>query len=144
MATGIETRKRNGRTVYRAVVYDKTTGRKRSKTFETITAAKQWRTDATVALRAGTMTTDRGPTLTDAVEVWLDALRAGHVRNRSGDPYKPSAIRGYEQTLRRRVLPVLGTYRLREIRPQDVQAFIDSLVKANVAPATIDSALTPL
>ena len=42
------------------------------------------------------------------------------------------------------MLPVLGSYRLREIRPQDVQAFIDGLVKADLAPATIDSALTPL
>lgn len=144
MAIGIETRKRNGRTAYCAVVYDKTTGRKRSKTFDTITAAKQWRTDAAGALRTGTLTTDRGPTLNEAVEVWLDALRAGHVRNRSGDPYKPSAIRGYEHTLRKRVLPELGSYRLREIRPQDVQAFIDRLVQAKVAPATIDAALTPL
>ena len=141
---GIETRHRNGRTVFCAIAYDKTTGRKRSKTFETITAAKQWRADAITALRAGTMTTDRGPTLNDAVDVWLDALRAGHVRNRSGDPYKPSAIRGYEHCLRKRVLPVLGAYRLREIRPQDVQAFVDGLVKASIAPATIDAALTPL
>ena len=144
MATGIEIRKRSGGTTYRAVVFDKTTGRKRSKTFSTITAAKQWRTDAAAALRAGTMRPDRGPTLSVAVDSWLEGLRAGHIRNRSGDPYKPSAIRGYEHTLRTRVLPVLGSYRLREIRPQDVQAFIDGLVKADLAPATIDSALTPL
>ena len=42
------------------------------------------------------------------------------------------------------MLPVLGDRRLNEIRPQDVQALIDTLVKANVAPATIDAALTPL
>ena len=144
MATGIETRNRNGRTVYCAVAYDKTTGRKTSRTFDTVTAAKQWRTHAIASLRAGTMSTDRGPTLNDAVDAWLDALRSGHVRNRSGDPYKPSAIRGYENTLRKRVLPVLGSYRLREVRPRDVQAFVDGLVKANAAPATIDAAITPL
>ena len=116
MATGIETRKRNGRTAYCAVAYDKTTGRKTSRTFDTITAAKQWRTDTVAALRAGTITTDRGSTLNTAADAWLDGLRAGHIRNRSGDRYKPSAIRGYEHTLRKRVLPVLGSYRLREIR----------------------------
>ena len=42
------------------------------------------------------------------------------------------------------MLPVLGDYRLSEIRPQDDQALIDTLVRANVAPATIDAALTPL
>jgi len=51
---GIEVRERAGGTTYRAVVFDKRTGRKRSKTFATITAAKLWRTDAGAALRAGT------------------------------------------------------------------------------------------
>jgi hypothetical protein len=32
---------------------------------------------------------------------WLGAAGGGRVRNRSGDPYKPSALRGYEQALRR-------------------------------------------
>jgi hypothetical protein len=112
----------------------------RSKTFTTITAARQWRTDAMAALRAGTMTTSRGPTLNDAVDRWLDALRAGHVRNRSGDPYKPSAIRGYEHCLRKRVLPTLGHMRLEEIRPRDVQHLVDKLIEAGCSPASIDSA----
>src|SRR3954469_7522015 len=116
--TGNETRTSRGHTVYCAVVFDKHTGRKRSKTFTTVTAARQWRDDAKVALRAGTMTVSRGPTLNDAVDTWLDALRAGHISNRSGDPYKPSAIRGYEHCLRKRVLPHVGHMRLGEIRPQ--------------------------
>lgn len=48
-----------------------------------ITAAKQWRADAIAALRAGTMTTGRGPTLADAVDAWLTAMRARHVRTSS-------------------------------------------------------------
>lgn len=142
--TGIETRTSRGSTVYCAVVFDKRTGRKRSKTFPTVTGARQWRNDAMASLRAGSMNTSRGPTLNDAVTAWLDALRAGHIRNRSGDPYKPSAIRGYEQNLRRRVLPQLGQYRVAEIRPQDVQQLVDRLVEDKIAPATIDAALTPL
>lgn len=86
----------------------------------------------------------RGPTLNEAVDKWLDALHEGHVRNRSGDPYKPSAIRGYEHCLRHRVLPQLGHMRLEEIRPQDVQRLVDKLVEDKCAAATIDSALTPL
>jgi integrase len=84
------------------------------------------------------------PTLNDAVDQWLDALRAGQVPNRSGDPYKPSAVRGYEHSLRRRVLPRLGHMRLEDIRPKDVQALVDRLVQEKCAAATIDSALTPL
>ena len=34
-----------------------------------------------------------------------EAAQAGLVRNRSGDPYKPSALRGYEQSLRTRAPP---------------------------------------
>jgi integrase len=141
---GIEVRQRRGRTVYRAVVYDKSAGRRLSKTFDTITAAKLWRSDAISAIGAGLLSANRAPTLNEAADAWLKGLRAGHIPNRSGDPYKPSAIRGYEHTLRRRVLPVLGAYRLDKIRPRDVQRFVDGLVKADTPPATIDAALTPL
>ena len=138
---GVEQRT-SRRTVYRAVVFDKRTGHKCSKTFDTITAARQWRDDARVALRAGTITTSPAHAQRRGHR-WLDALRAGHVRNRFGDPYKPSAIRGYDHTLQRWVLPRLGHLRLGEIRPQDVQKLVDDLVRTTLAPATVDSALTP-
>ena len=64
-------------------------GKRITRTFPTITAARQWREDAHAALRAGTLTADRGPTLQEAADDWLAAARAGIVRNRSGDPYKP-------------------------------------------------------
>jgi integrase len=155
MAAGIETR--HGRTcraltggrcncapTYRAQVYDAQAGKPIREAFPTLAAARQWRQDAQVALRAGRITADRGPTLDQAAEEWLDQLRAGHIRNRSGDLYKPSAIRGYEHVLRTRVLPQLGRHRLQTLTTRDVQGFVDRLVKADVAPATIDSTLTPL
>ena len=142
--TGIERRQCRGATVFCAVVYDKTTGRKTSKTFDTITAARQWRTDAMSALRAGTMTADRGPTLREAASQWLQDARDGHVRDRSGDPYKPSAIRGYEKNLRLRVLPALGDRRLGDIQPRDVQHVLDKLQRDGVSASTIDTTLTPL
>jgi hypothetical protein len=53
MATGIDERKRgDGKTAYQAHVFDKRTGKRIRKTFDTKTAAKQWRTDAMAALRA--------------------------------------------------------------------------------------------
>jgi len=70
---------------------------------------------------------------------------AGYVTNRSGDPFKPSAIRAYEKDLRLRVLPVLGHLRLREVRPRDVNdsppliaslAFDGDPVAASADPAT--------
>jgi integrase len=129
---------------YQAKVYDARAGRRISKTFATRTAVKHWRTDAIVAIRRGDLSADRGPTLEGAAEQWLAAVRAGHITNRSGDPYKPSAIRSYEQNLRLRVVPELGHLRVRDITTRDVQRLVDGLVRDGVAPATIDTALTPL
>lgn len=142
--TGIEARQRRGRTVYRAVVYDKAAGRKITKTFDTITAAKQWRADAMAAVASGRLSAERGPTLTEAVEQWLAGARAGHIRNRSGDPYKPSAIRAYEQNARLRLLPDLGAVRLADIRHRDLQALVDRLVTEGLSPATVMTTLLPL
>jgi integrase len=143
-ATGIEVRERRGRTVYCAVVYDKQTGKKQSKTFDNVTAARLWRTDTTAALHAGTITTDRGPLLRDAAQQWLEDARNGHVRNRSGDVYKPAAIRGYERNLRLRVLPKLGHKRLADIQPHDVQDMLDQLQRDGASPSTIDGTINPL
>lgn len=129
---------------YQAHVFDKRTGKRIRKTFSTRTAAKNWRTDALAALKAGTLTSERGPTVREAAEQWLEDMRSGHARNRSGDPYKPSAIRGYEQNLRKRVLPALGTFRLSEVRPRDLQALVDQLDRQGASPSTIDTTITPL
>ena len=128
---------------FQAKVYDARAGRRLSETFSTKTAAKQWRTDAIVALRRGQLSADRGPTLA-AAEQWLADMRAGHITNRSGDPFKPSAIRAYADNFRLRVLPELGHLRLREVTTRDVQRLIDKLVRDDLAPGTIDATLTPL
>lgn len=71
-------------------------------------------------------------------------MRDGSVRSRKGERYKPSAIRGYERTLRLRVLPVLGAMRLSEIERRHVQALADDLVAEGLAPATVLNYLDPL
>jgi integrase len=129
---------------YQAQVYDRRTKKVVKRTFATRTEAKRWRSDAQAALRRGELSADRGPMLKDALAAWIASLEAGHERNRSGDPYKPSAIRGYRHTLERRVIPVLGDRRVREVKPEHVHRWIEGLVRADLAPATIDSALTPL
>ena len=129
---------------YQAHVWDARAGKRLRKTFPTPAAAKAWREDSNAALRKGDLSADRGPKLEDAIEAWLDDLRAGHITNRSGDPYKPGAIRGYEQNLRLRVTPVIGQKRLGDVTTREVQALVDGLVKKGLEPATIDSALTPL
>jgi integrase len=155
MSTGIEARHARAcrshdggrcscRPSYQAQVWDAKAGRRMSKTFPTRSAAKRWRQDAIVALRSGELSADRGPMFGDAADAWLDGLRAGHIANRSGDQYKPAAIRDYERNLRLRAEPVLGHLRLAEVTTQDVQRLVDGLVAKGLAPATVDAAVTPL
>ena len=68
----------------------------------------------------------------------------GIIRNRSGETYKPSAIRGYERNLRKRVLPVLGHERLREVTLPQLKRFVDRLAAEGHAASTITTTITPL
>jgi integrase len=129
---------------FKVQVWDARAGKRITRTFQTITAARRWRQDAYAAMRAGTLTADRGPTLKEAADNWLEAAEAGIVRNRSGEPYKPSAIRGYRENLDKRVLPEFGHERLREITLPRLQRFVDRLAADGLAPATITATITPL
>ncbi len=57
----------------------------------------------------------------------LEAMKSGHIRNRSGDQYKPSVIRSYRGSLRRYVLPRLGHVRLSDLTRNQVQDLADWL-----------------
>src|SRR4051812_42728677 len=113
---------------YRAEAHGAVDGRRVRETFRTLAEAKAWRAEAQVALRKGTLSAAASPTLRVAAAAWLAGAENGSVRNRSGDIYKPSSIRGYEQALRLRVLPAFGAARLAEIRRADLQALIDRLL----------------
>ncbi len=129
---------------YQAQIWSSRDGGRITKTFPTLAAAKSWRHDAAVALRRGTLRAAASPTLRAAAEEWLESAQAGLVRNRSGDTYKPSALRGYEQALRTRVLPVLGGQRLNEVRRSDVQRLVNRMMAEGLGPSTIRNALMPL
>ena len=152
MATGI--RKRHGRGCsstderckcpWEAFVYSKRDGRKIRKTFPTFAAARGWRNDASSSVRKGALRAPTSVTLEQAWTVWEEGARAGLIRTRSGDEYKPGAIRGYEQALRLRVLPDLGHRKLAEITRVDLQDLVDALVAADWSPSTVVVAITPL
>ncbi len=140
MATpGIETRhsrscrsSRGGRCdcepSYRVRVTDPRTGKRLNKPgFKSIAEAQSWRKDALLALRRGRTVRTRSATLKEAAEAWLDGARQGVIGTRSGDPYKPSAIRSYEASLRLRVLPELGEEPLEDVRRADLQDLIEQL-----------------
>ncbi len=82
--------------------------------------------------------------LAQAAASWLEDARSGVVRTRSGEPYKPSAVRSYEAALRRVLLPQLGHLRLSAITRSRIQELVDGLVREGKAPATVANAVLPL
>jgi integrase len=129
---------------YRAWVYDRRSGDKVFRTFRNLSEAKGWRADATSALNKGTMSAPIKTTVREAGEALIEGMRSGAVRNRKGEVYKPSVIRGYEAALRDRIYPELGAVRLSEIQRRDVQHLADEMLAEKRDASTIRNALMPL
>jgi hypothetical protein len=91
------------------------------KTFPTVAGALAWRQETQVALRRGTLRAPTTTTLAEAAEAWLSGAEAGIIRTRSGDRYKPSALRSYRHALQSKLLPELGRLRLSAIRRNELQ-----------------------
>ena len=129
---------------YQAQAYSRRDGKTLRKTFPTLAAAKAWRADAQSAIRRGTL---RGPstiTIAEACDAWEKGVREGSIRNRSGDPYKPSVIRGYSQSIRLYVKPKLGARKLSSLTRVDVQDFADRMLASGLDPSTVKNTLKPL
>jgi integrase len=129
---------------YQAQAWSQRDQRRLTRTFPSLAAAKGWRYDAITGLRHGTMHAAGSVTLRQAAQEWLAAAEGGLVRNRSGDAYKPSALRGYEQALRTRILPALGGAKLGDIRRSDVQRVVNRMMADGLEPSTVRNALMPL
>jgi integrase len=118
--------------------------RKIRKTLPTHSAARAWRTQAQRDVRVGALRAANDQTLRQASQTWLERAREGAIRNRSGDPFKPSVLRGYEQGLRLHVLPDLGAHKLARITTADLQAQVERWQAAGMNPSTIRNAMLPL
>ncbi len=129
---------------YEAWVFLKREGKKVYKTFPTQSAAKSWRADALGAANRGKLRTPSPVTVKEAADEWLAGARDGAIPTRSGDRYKPSALRGYERSLRLRILPTLGDFKLSELRRADVQDFADAMTAEGLTASTVQNTLDPL
>jgi integrase len=129
---------------FRAFVWSARDERRIQKTFATEAAALLWREDARVDLRRGVLVAAKPTVLREFADAWLAGAGDGSIRNRSGDRYKPSTVRGYEQALREYVLPEIGAAKLQELRRQDIQRLADDLSGLDVSAATVRNALLPL
>lgn len=71
-------------------------------------------------------------------------MKSGRVRTRSGDLYRPSAIRSYEAALRDHIVPRLGQARLADVQHREVQRIADDLLTRGRDSSTIRNAVMPL
>jgi Phage integrase, N-terminal SAM-like domain len=128
---------------WEASVYSKRDDKKIRKTFANMAEAKTWRDDANTQLAKGGLRAPTPTTILEAWEEWIEGAKAGTIRNRSGDPFKPSALRAYEGAMRREVLPEFGPVRLSELRRGDLQEFADRLLARGLSPSAVQGALLP-
>jgi integrase len=129
---------------YQAQVWSARDEKPIRKTFATLADARAWRSESQVALRKRTMRAPSETRLREAADAWLRAAEAGVIRTRSGDPYKPSALRSYRQALHTHVLPAIGTLRLTGVTRNAIQDLIDRLVATGAAPSTVRNTILPL
>lgn len=95
--------------------------------FDQIKAACQWRQDASSQARAGKLPVTTKITFWAAAQELIEGMRAGRIFDRSGRPYKPSTIRGYDMHLRTYLLPDLGGRKLSSITRRDLQQLLERL-----------------
>jgi integrase len=129
---------------YQAQVWSARDRKTIRKTFRTLAVARAWRAQAKSALSLGAMRAPTRTTVNEAAEAWLTAAKAGIIRTRSGEPYKPSALRAYEQVLRATVLPKLGHLRLSSVTRNVLQDLIERMVADGLSPSTVRNTILPL
>lgn len=129
---------------YQASVWSARESTRIRKTFPTLAEARAWRAETQTGVRRGTLRAPAHTTVDEAAKEFVAGMKSGRVRTRSGDPYKPSAIRSYEAALRDHVVPRIGRTRLGDVQHRDVQRIADDLLAEGRDPSTIRNALMPL
>jgi len=129
---------------FQAQVYSPGERRTIRKTFRSLSEARAWRAQATVAVGQGVLRAPTRGTLAEASEAWLEAAESGVIRTRSGDRYKPSALRAYRQALEGKLIPALGGLRLSSVTRPVIQDFVDRLVEQGLSPSTVRNTILPL
>ena len=103
-----------------------------------------WRQEALLAVKRGQLKKAPSMTVEAAGNERVEGMRSGLILTRSGEGYKPSAVRSYEAILRRHVNPELADRKLGTLRRADIQDFVEHLRGKGLAPATVHNALDPL
>lgn len=140
----------NCRRIYQAAVWSARDRKRIRRHFDTLDAAKMWRSDSYGKLRRRELRAPSPMSFAEAAEQWLAGVRTGYIRTRSGDVYKPSTIRSYEQVLRGPkggnggLLTALGSIRLSDLTLDDLQDYADRMLAEGAQPSTIRNAIMPV
>jgi integrase len=134
----------NCQPTYQASVWSARESKRIRKTFPTLAEARAWRSETQTGVRRGTLHAPAHTTVREAAEELVAGMKSGRVRTRSGDVYKPSAIRSYEAALRDHIVPRIGRTRVGDVQHRDVQRIADELLAEGRDPSTIRNALMPL
>ena len=137
---------------YEASVWSRRDGKKIRESFPTEAAAKSWRTDALKRVKDKTMRAPTQTTLRQAWDEWIAGVRAGTIRNKSGDGFKPSVVRSYESSMTtkrkalagRSILDELGARKISDVSRVELQDIADKLLAGGLDPSTVRNCLMPL
>jgi hypothetical protein len=79
-----------------------------------------------------------------AIDEFLEAAEGGQALNRSGRPYRPSALRDLRGILKQHVSPQIGEMQLRGVRRQNVQVLVDRLAAQRLSLSRIRSVVSAM
>jgi hypothetical protein len=116
------------------------------------TATRSATTDPSIVVaeprHAGVATTagshEDAVTVAAAIDEFVEAAQDGRALNRSGRPYKPSALRDLRGILEYHVALDLGDLLLRDVRREHVQALVDRLAADRLSESRIRSVISAL
>jgi integrase family protein with SAM-like domain len=79
-----------------------------------------------------------------AIDEFVVAAEAGRALNRSGRPYRPTAMRDVRGILEYHVAPDVGAVALRDVRRSDIQRLVDRLGDEGLSESRIRSVVSAL
>jgi integrase len=133
----VHTQVRNGREYWCAAVeVERQAGQKRRRlavvrSKRTHTKKDVERELAALRKRSEAGLVGRDPTVEQYVNYWLETVKTSDVKQ---GKLKLDSLRLYEQWARLYVVPQVGRYRLRKLRPEHVRQMMDNLADAGLSP----------
>jgi hypothetical protein len=122
--------------VFEAWVWIAWDGQRLRKRFAGQREAKAWGGEIRGAVCRGQVRAPTRKTIDQPADELVAGVKAGTIVNRSGRPYKPSAVRGYDRSPRLRIRPDIGSVRLSQVDRARVRLLIPKWVGDGQTPST--------